>query len=791
MKRLIYILLCCLSVLIARADETIVVGDIESAETGEVISNASVYFMGTKLGTTSNEEGSFVLRADLTRRHTLVVSAVGYRTERFTIEPGTMAGVQVVLHEQTSLLSEVIATPGINPAIALIQGVREARERNDRRLLGLETEAHKSTELYISGITRRHLQKRLWKSLEQGMLPTTDSTYLLPLYSSEHGAIIMSETDYESLITDDGDLNFYEPTISLMNRSFLSPLARSASTYYNYYLIDSIPSSQSTSSEATSSAPGATSSSSAASSKQYLIDFRTKNPFYETLNGTLTIDSATLAITAVTAEVPEQTSVNFLRGARIHQTYAPNHALASEDIDIVLDFAVKLDHSRTFPTVLLRHTLSTPSSEAPSSATPSSSSAASSSAATSSAIGASSSDEVATSSAFATLDSLPVVRFAHWMASIINTGYIPTGTYVDIGHIQEILQVNRTEGVHVGLPFRTSERLMKNVALEAAVGYGFRNQQFTGLGRVSAVLPARRRHLLTAEYRDHLVWPEVSELSRMCYENNVGYRTMDFTAYAFEALYTNAAARNTLLRKRQFEIATENDWSNNVETRLYLQIGNMGFRYQTLGGIVRLGWGERKIDLFMRRIHQSGPYPTLYLQAELGSWSPFNSEAVQQRSAQPSYQLYGRLGLMLRQNLSLGLGGRLDYALSAGYVIGNVPDLLLHHFEGNQTYAYDPYRFTLMNNGQYTSRGYVSLHTTWNGQGILFNLIPGIRYLRLRELVTFKLAYPIPSTPYIELGCGIGNILRVLELHSVWRLTNRHEPGAPLWALRFRFNIEL
>ena len=138
---------------------------------------------------------------------------------------------------------------------------------------------------------------------------------------------------------------------------------------------------------------------------------------------------------------------------------------------------------------------------------------------------------------------------------------------------------------------------------------------------------------------------------------------------------------------------------------------------------------------------------------------------------------------------------------------------MLHHFEGNQGYAYDPYRFTLMNNFQYAADRYVALHAEWNGQGILFNLIPGVRYLRLRELVSFKLAYgylsdrnsiaradwaetTLPAltgtpVPYIEMGVGIGNILRIGDLYSVWRLTNRQDPTTPLWALRFRLHIGL
>ncbi len=85
----------------------------------------------------------------------------------------------------------------------------------------------------------------------------------------------------------------------------------------------------------------------------------------------------------------------------------------------------------------------------------------------------------------------------------------------------------------------------------------------------------------------------------------------------------------------------------------------------------------------------------------------------------------------------------------------------------------------------------MALHTEWNGRGILFNLIPGVRYAKLRELVTFKMAWGNKglSTPYVEIGCGIGNIFRVLDIHSVWRLTHRNDHDTPLWAMRFRLHI--
>ena len=94
------------------------------------------------------------------------------------------------------------------------------------------------------------------------------------------------------------------------------------------------------------------------------------------------------------------------------------------------------------------------------------------------------------------------------------------------------------------------------------------------------------------------------------------------------------------------------------------------------------------------------------------------------------------------------MGGTLTSALRAGAIFGRVPTSFLWQANANQGYAYDPYRFTLLHGRQLMADKYVALQTEWNGQGILFNLIPGIRWLHLRELIEAKIAYGYLSDNY-------------------------------------------
>lgn len=783
-KRLAILLLALGSWLLVFSQETVIVGDVTCAETGEPIPNANIYYQASSVGTSSNEEGSFVIKSDFSKKRVLVVSAVGYRTQRFQVEPGIMAGIQVALSEKTSVLEEVYATPDDSYALALLARVKKNKPTDNRT--SSASPVTQTKELYVSDIGSRQLKRRLWKSLQSGMITTEDSTLMMPLYVSrqtgdqkDERSIIMSPTDYSALLGSNNNLNFYNNTVSVLDRAFLSPLASASNTYYKYYLADSVTTD---------------------AGKQYILHFRTKNPYYATFNGEMTIDSATSTLRAITASVPPQTSVNYLKSVHVNQTLADDNSILSEQVTSILDFGVKTQDTHVFPTILLRTTTNAEGVD------------------TSSIINHQSSI-AKVDTTLATLDSLPLVRFAQWTATIINTGYIPTGTFLDIGNIQEILQVNDHEKVHVGLPFRTNEKLMKHVSLEASVGYGFRDRAFKGMGRINVQLPTPRRHVFFFEYLDHYVWTEVDDFSRLLRENGIGFKTMDFTAYAFEALHNNPNTVNTATRQRQFQLHFDNDWTDNIETQLYVRVGWMGYGdplvgyhnipsipYQTVGGILRVGFRERKIDGYFSRYHVYSHLPVIYFGLEAGSYKTADMA---------NYQLFAKINFLLRHKADLGLGGTLDYAFQAGIILGEVPYPFLHHFEGNQGYAYDPFRFTLMNNFQYTADKYLALHAEWNGQGILFNLIPGIRYLRLRELVTVKLAYGhlssgntsalttqwansfngLTAVPhgglYSEVGVGIGNILRVLDLYSVWRLTNRKDTATPLWALRFRLHLSL
>ncbi len=783
MFRRFFISLLLILSLPVMAMETIIVGEIVDELTGEAIPNVNIHFRGTKIGTTSDEHGNYMLRVDMSAKSQLVFSAVGYYTQRFDVEPGVMAGLQVAMREKTATLTEIVVAPNENPALAILRQVREHRDANDRTQHpenGMV--AQREQTLYVSHITRRHLRRALWKSLQAGMIAQEDSTYILPLYRETQSfrlagqemipandqrtqALILSETDYSALLGGEGNLNFYAPSVSLMGHAFLSPLAAGGNLYYRYYIDEqSVISDQ---------------------SSAVRITFRTRNPFYATFNGEMVIDTTTYALRALKAYVPPEVAVNYVNDIHVSQTLTPDGLIAEETISALLDFTVKSEKAGSvFPSVLLTTRLKNDAAKLPNDTSQDSSN-----------------DEPKAlnddaDSVFAALDSLPIMRAAKFFATIATTGYIPTGTPVDIGHVEEILQVNQHETVHVGLPFRTNEKLSKVMSLEASVGYGFKDRSFKGMGRVSVNLPTERKNILQFEYNDHYVWSEVDDFDRMLRENSMGWGNFDFTAYAFQALYRDPLCVNTAIRQRQFQFHWFADWVHQMDTRsgapmsieshFFARAGwQADYAYQSAHAIARLSWGERKYDgYFMRRYAYSSRYPVLYVGAEAGHWADAEHSKI-----------YLHLRAMLTQHANLGMGGTLTYAFQTGIILGQVPTTLLWQANANQGYAYDPYRFTFLHGNQLLANRYVALQTEWNGMGILFNMIPGVRWLHLRELVEAKIAYgsrgstpelPSGSLLYSEVGVGIGNILRICDLYSIWSITPNVQ-----WGLRFRIHLGL
>ena len=119
-----------------------------------------------------------------------------------------------------------------------------------------------------------------------------------------------------------------------------------------------------------------------------------------------------------------------------------------------------------------------------------------------------------------------------------------------------------------------------------------------------------------------------------------------------------------------------------------------------------------------------------------------------------------------------------------------------------------------MNPLEFINDSYASVDLTYWLNGLIFNRIPLINKLKLREVVNFKglwghlsdrnnpaknkslfvfpsdlNTYKMTDTPYMELSVGIDNILKIFRVDYVTRLSYRGTPGAPDWGVRLALHL--
>ena len=428
------------------------------------------------------------------------------------------------------VLSPSMVKRGYLLGLPLMEKVRARRQQNARRYTG---DISSSTSLYVSDIQAKHLKRALWKSLQEGMVEQ-DSTYLIPLYwrhqeadSVQEKATLLTETDYQILLAQlPNTYNFYDNNLPVFTASMLSPLAAAGNTYYHYYLVDSTR---------------------VGAEKHYLLHFKTKNPFYATFNGEMTIDSATCALRHIRVSVPAQNSINFLRELTIEQSFAANNVVSQEHTNMLMDFAVKADSSKLFPTLLLSRSTQMTQVESQVPYTLSSTPFA---------------NDSLVLPALDSLNNTFLFKTAKFLAYVIQTGCIPTSKYVEIGKVHHVFRLNKQEGLRIGLPFRTTEDLWKNVCLEAMVAYGMGDRAWKGFGQINIALPTERRHHMYLKYSDEYVYSDVDEFHEYLRENIVYNRQINMvTRMMLGVPFNDKYYYNTMARRQEGRIHFENDWN--------------------------------------------------------------------------------------------------------------------------------------------------------------------------------------------------------------------------------------
>ena len=161
--------------------------------------------------------------------------------------------------------------------------------------------------------------------------------------------------------------------------------------------------------------------------------------------------------------------------------------------------------------------------------------------------------------------------------------------------------------------------------------------------------------------------------------------------------------------------------------------------------------------------------------------------------------------------------GRIDTRLRLGQQWNQVPWPLLPMPQANLSYIVAPQLFNMINNIEFLNDRYASLMLIWEMGGKIFNRIPLLRKLKLREILEFKglwgtlsdknnpylpenqsssrlMVFPSNSFimdgkhPYFEYAVGVQNILSLIQIEYVHRINYLYLPTAAKHGIRFTIN---
>jgi hypothetical protein len=764
-----------------------VVGQVLNAADKTPIAQVNVTFKNTDIIVQTNNEGYFLIKTS-GKQTKLVFSCIGFKRQEVNIKHGQSVGMDVLLEEESTLLQETFVIPGANPALELMKRVRLMRKVNDiSQQQGVSVQSTEQNLILLSKINHQTLSKRIFDQLKNGNLSKFDSSLVLPVYMAESKFVLTSKEKkevsknifsspesgmkiLEKLLGNlETELNFYENSITVFGKAMISPLANIGYAYYDFYLADSIHS---------------------ATGKQFEIHFRTKNIKNLAFNGKLFIDSASLALTKIEAELPNQANINFIHNLRISEIFTAQPGRRwtrqSEEMALNMNYELMADSVHPKPEIFVKRSatyhytdsISTlPKTFAQSNYTAEN-----------------------LNDKLKDLNNTPLLRTAKWIADVMFTGYMDLGK-IDLGKVEQIIRIDDIEGTRLTLPLRTNEKLWKNLSLNGYVGYGFLDQKPKYSFGAQIKFEGNKRRILSMSYMYDYRRIDYNYNDFLFRENPLITGDEDISSSVFAM-----KSAGKMSDRSEISYCFSNEWTPDIESNLFVRSNRMfanasmpmkqngvdfasSLLQQSVTIATRFSFGEKKYNDHMQQIYISNTRPVIYGILEVGKYELAGK-----------WQSYGKISATIRQFYKFEIG-QLNYIADAGFILGNVPYQLLEVPTGSETGGYSTFQFNMMNYMEYGADKYVNLHTELMLNGLIMNQIPLIKNLNLREMCSFNIAYgslsdshklqlDFPSfmyplnKPYMEVGVGLTNILGIFTLQSVWRLTDLNHTNVIPWGLR-------
>lgn len=780
----------------ALAQKTKVSGIVLDAATGDTLPFVNIYFQDTKIGTTSDLEGKYMLESYYAT-DTLVASFVGYRTFKQKVKKDMTQELIIKLQPADEDLPELVVLPNDeNPAHPILRKIIKNKEINNREKLDYyEYEVYNKIELDLNNITEEFTQSKAFRKFDFIFenIDSTEEKPFLPMFMSESiskfyyrknpksekeyiKATKVSGVNNESVSQFTGDMyqkvNVYENFLPVFGKNFVSPISDRGLNYYKYYLMDSMFIDQ---------------------YWCYEMQFIPKRRGELTVEGTMWVHDTTYAIKYIEGKISKDANINFVNELVVTQTFeqVQDEVWMLTKDELLVDFEW-VDKAMGFygrkTTTYQDFKINEPRNEEFYDGVEN--------------IFVSDSamlysdefwrdnrhleltdNQEGIYQMIDTLEDLPAFKSYLDVIQTLSTGYKVIGK-VELGPIYSVYTYNVVEGNRFRFGMRTSNDFSTMIELSGYAAYGLLDEKFKyGLGT---------RFFITKKPR---------RLVQMVYKHDVEQVGVSSNAYNNTSIVTFLRRNpyNKLVFNTEYRMTYFREWFPGFSSELLLRnatfepLGITEFNAINSDGEVvsqisltatevaintRLAYQEEFLSGEFDRISLGTKYPVVGITYTYGIPNLLGSK----------YE-YHKARLTFQHKLPMGIFGTFKYQFEVGKIFGKAPYPLLEVHNGNETWSYGETAFNMMNILEFVSDEYVSFKAHQHFDGLFLNKIPLIRKLMWREVVTLTGVYgrlsqhnidlmELPSyttslrqKPYLEMAAGIENIFKFLRVDVLWRMT--------------------
>ena len=829
-------------------------GIVKDSITGEPLPFVSVYFDGSTIGAMTDDNGTFTLQNN--QGYTkLAAASLGYDTKFIDLKPGKKNdNLEVLLKPTAFEISEVVVKPKRekytrkdNPAVELIKKV--IAHKNDNRIEAkpeYQTEVYEKLSLSLDNFNPNLDKNKFLKKFKfiKNYLDTSEFNgkpiltvsvrenlsdfYYRKSPKAEKTIVRAKRMQGIDKTLDDGggitsnleeifkSINIFDNNIPILLNRFVSPLSSTlATTYYHYYIMDTLD---------VGGDKCVDLAFVPANSESYGFTGR----LYITLDGNYAVKKVLLntpaninlnwvdklRIEQEFKQMPdstwvldqENTFVNFYVVKGTQQLYAhqlrnyDNYNFNVQNADSVfglLGALHVLPEATAQPDTFWTHNRPSPLKE----------------------------KEDALKDLLGQLRKVPAFNAIIKTAEILITGYIPTAndkkvTKFDFGPMNTTFSANHLEGFRMRVGGMTTANLNPYWFASGYLAYGTNDRKIKYNLKLTHSFTKKEYHegenpvnnlsfiqeydvytpgqdfLFTSKDNIFVAWKVGEPVTKMQYIRK--------SVLQYEKEWLNGLTWKSWIMNQNNEAAGTLQYIKRDESGNLYHIKD--FTTSEIGTQLRFAPGERAYNGRSGKesvFNLSKDAPVFKLSHQLGIKGVLGGD----------YN-YNHTEISAEKRIWLSSFGHIDAQVKAGKVWDKVPFPLLILPNTNQSVTIQPEAFHMMNALEFVTDQYVSFNATYYLKGWILNRIPGIKWLRLREVLSFNMIYggltdknnptltpglfllpdgtqPLGSTPYMECSVGLENIFKILRIDYYRRLTYLDHPdikkGGIRIALRFTF----